>query len=51
MVLGEGAAVIGMEAGKSKNALALITGVGYATEKLKHPVSISANRHRLFRSP
>lgn len=43
MVLGEGAAVICMEAGKRENALAILTGVGYATEKLKHSVSISAN--------
>ena len=43
MILGEGAAVIGMEAGKRENALALLTGVGYATEELKHAVSISAN--------
>lgn len=43
MVLGEGAAVICMEAGKRDNAMAIISGVGYATEKLKHPVSISAN--------
>lgn len=43
MVLGEGAAVIGMEAGNNKNALAHIIGIGYATEKLQHPVSISAS--------
>lgn len=43
MVLGEGAAVVCMEAGKRENAMAIISGVGYATEKLKHPVSISAN--------
>lgn len=43
MVLGEGAAVICMEAGVKKNAIAIINGVGYATEKLKHSVSISAN--------
>ncbi|MGB7785603.1 MAG: beta-ketoacyl synthase N-terminal-like domain-containing protein [Salinimicrobium sp.] len=43
MILGEGAAVVGMEAGKARNALALISGVGYATEELKHAVSISAN--------
>lgn len=43
MVLGEGAAVVCMESGKRENALALITGVGFATEKLKHSVSISAN--------
>ncbi len=43
MVLGEGAAVICMEAGKRDNAMAVISGVGYATERLKHSVSISAN--------
>lgn len=43
MVLGEGASVICMEAGIKPNALAVINGVGYATEKLKHSVSISAN--------
>ncbi|WP_029033980.1 beta-ketoacyl synthase N-terminal-like domain-containing protein [Salinimicrobium terrae] len=43
MVLGEGAAIVCMEAGEKNNALALINGIGYATEKLEHPVSISAN--------
>lgn len=43
MVLGEGAAVIGMESGISENALAMLTGYGYATEELEHSVSISAN--------
>ena len=43
MVLGEGAAMVAMEAGEKNNAAAIINGVGYATEKLKHPVSISAN--------
>lgn len=43
MVLGEGAAVVCMEAGLSKNALAVLTGIGYATEELEHSVSISAN--------
>ena len=43
MVLGEGAASVCLEAGEKENALAHITGVGFATEKLKHPVSISAN--------
>ncbi|MDT0690736.1 beta-ketoacyl synthase N-terminal-like domain-containing protein [Salegentibacter sp. F188] len=43
MVLGEGAAMICMEAGNAANAIAQITGMGYATEKLKHSVSISAN--------
>lgn len=43
MVLGEGAAVICMEAGVADNTLAMLTGLGYATEELKHSVSISAN--------
>ena len=43
MVLGEGASVITMEAGENDSAVAVIRGVGFATEKLKHSVSISAN--------
>ncbi|MBS9462478.1 beta-ketoacyl synthase [Flagellimonas sp. 389] len=43
MVLGEGAAMACLEGGKQSNALALIQGVGYATEPLKHNVSISAD--------
>ncbi|MHA6279232.1 beta-ketoacyl synthase N-terminal-like domain-containing protein [Salinimicrobium sp. CAU 1759] len=43
MVLGEGAAAVCLETGEKENALAIISGVGYATETLKHPVSISAN--------
>lgn len=43
MVLGEAAAVICLESGKNENSLAQISGIGYATEKLKHSVSISAN--------
>lgn len=43
MVLGEGAAMACLETGKTKNALAYITGVGYATEELDHAVSLSAN--------
>ena len=42
MVLGEGAAAVCLEIGEKENALAYISGVGYATEKLKHAVSISA---------
>lgn len=42
MILGEGAAVCCLELGKTKNALALITGIGYATELLEHNTSISA---------
>ena len=41
MVLGEGAAALCLELGKRKNALAYITGIGYATEILKHNVSVS----------
>lgn len=42
MILGEGAAVCCLEAGETENALAYITGVGYATEILEHNISISA---------
>jgi 3-oxoacyl-(acyl-carrier-protein) synthase len=41
MVLGEGAAVLCLENGVKKNAIAVIEGVGYATEVLTHNVSIS----------
>lgn len=43
MVLGEGASVACLERGISKNALAVIEGVGYATEVLEHNISISTN--------
>lgn len=42
MILGEGAAVCCLEAGEKKNAMAYVTGVGYATEILEHNISISA---------
>lgn len=42
MVLGEGAAAVCLELGKNTNALAYITGIGYATEILQHSVSVSA---------
>lgn len=41
MVLGEGAASACLVAGKAANAIAVIEGIGYATEVLKHSVSIS----------
>ena len=41
MVIGEGAAVVCLEKGVKKNALAVIEGIGYATEVLEHNVSIS----------
>lgn len=42
MVLGEGSAVCCLEAGEKENAIAYVTGVGYATEVLEHNISISA---------
>lgn len=49
MVLGEAAGVLGLE--KAPNSrLARIGGIGYATEKLKHAVSLSANGDCLKRS-
>ncbi|MFY0602500.1 MAG: beta-ketoacyl synthase [Flavobacteriaceae bacterium] len=41
MVIGEGASMICLEAGVSENAIAMIEGVGYATEVLEHNISIS----------
>jgi 3-oxoacyl-(acyl-carrier-protein) synthase len=41
MVIGEGAAVVCLEKGVKENALAIIEGIGYATEILEHNVSIS----------
>lgn len=42
MVLGEAAAVLCLDTEK-ENSIGRIKGIGYATEQLKHPVSISAN--------
>lgn len=42
MILGEGAAVCCLESGEAENAIAYVTGVGYATEILEHNISISA---------
>jgi 3-oxoacyl-(acyl-carrier-protein) synthase len=42
MILGEGAAVCCLEPGEKENAIAYVTGVGYATEILEHNISISA---------
>lgn len=42
MILGEAAAVCCLEVGEKENALAYITGLGYATELLAHNTSISA---------
>ncbi len=43
MILGEGAAMACLERGIASNALAMIIGVGYATEPLEHNVSISTD--------
>ena len=43
MILGEGAAVACLEKGNPENALAQIEGIGYATEILKHSISISSD--------
>lgn len=45
MVLGEGAGSLCLELGKKENALAYISGIGYATEQLEHAASLSANGH------
>jgi 3-oxoacyl-(acyl-carrier-protein) synthase len=42
MVLGEGAAVCCLEIGRGDKTLAVIEGIGYATEILEHNTSISA---------
>ncbi len=41
MILGEAASVACLEQGEIKNALAIIKGIGYATEILEHNISIS----------
>lgn len=43
MVLGEAASMACLEIGVGEKALAVVEGVGYATEPLKHNVSISAD--------
>ncbi|KFF07605.1 beta-ketoacyl synthase N-terminal-like domain-containing protein [Flavobacterium reichenbachii] len=42
MVLGEGAGICCLESGEKENAIAYVTGVGFATEILEHNISISA---------
>jgi 3-oxoacyl-(acyl-carrier-protein) synthase len=43
MILGEGASVMCLEKGHTENALAIIEGVGFATEILEHNISISSD--------
>ncbi len=50
MVLGEGASVACLEAGVSESAIALVEGVGYATEILEHSVSLSTDARCFQRS-
>ncbi len=50
MILGEAAAVACLEKGNPKNALAKITGIGYATEILEHNASLSTNADCFQRS-
>lgn len=50
MILGEGAAVACLEAGKKNNALAFIEGVGFATETLAHGASITPEGDSLKRA-
>ena len=47
MVLGEGSAVFAIEKGVQPNALAIVKGIGYATEVITHPVAISAQAEAL----
>lgn len=50
MVLGEGASIAGIEKGITKNSLAIIEGIGYATEVLEHNISISSDAQCFQRS-
>ncbi|GAA4312345.1 beta-ketoacyl synthase N-terminal-like domain-containing protein [Pontixanthobacter gangjinensis] len=50
MILGEAAAAVVLEDGISENSRALITGIGYANEKLKHGASLSKNGKCLQKS-
>lgn len=43
MVLGEAASVFCIERGAQKSSLAIVQGIGFATEPLKHNISISTN--------
>jgi 3-oxoacyl-(acyl-carrier-protein) synthase len=43
MIIGEGASVFCLEKGVQQKALAIVEGIGYATEPLKHNISISTN--------
>ena len=50
MVLGEGSAVFCLEKDKGQKSLAKIIGLGYATEKIEHPASLSADAQCMQKS-
>ncbi len=50
MILGEGASVACLEIGIHENTLAVIEGIGYATEPLRHNTSISTDAECFQRS-
>lgn len=50
MVLGEGAAVFGLEKNSGKKALGSITGLGFATEIIEHNASLSADAQCMQKS-
>ncbi|MFC2148426.1 beta-ketoacyl synthase N-terminal-like domain-containing protein [Bacteroidota bacterium] len=50
MILGEGAGAACLEFGIGKNALAIIEGLGFATESLEHNISLSADAQCLQNS-
>jgi 3-oxoacyl-(acyl-carrier-protein) synthase len=50
MVLGEGASLACLEAGVSDRSLAIVEGIGYATEILEHNVSLSTDARCFQRS-
>ncbi|WP_373517626.1 beta-ketoacyl synthase N-terminal-like domain-containing protein [Pricia sp.] len=50
MILGEGASVACLEKGIPENTLAVIEGIGYATEPLRHNTSISTDAECFQRS-
>ncbi|MCH4822172.1 beta-ketoacyl synthase [Gramella lutea] len=50
MILGEAAGIVGLEKGVKDKSLAIIKGIGYANEKLKHGASLSKNGKCLQKS-
>ena len=50
MILGEGASVACLEKGKKENTLAIVEGIGYATEILEHNASLSSEADCFQRS-